>query len=126
MNKGQLPTKQLSDSNWSVFDHASHAPQLLSDSYYVYSVCVCVCVCNNTCAVVGARSVHGGFSWIIDNAPYSLSVFLVVDHLCTRVDVPNTDTPLVVTGGQLVLVVRIEEHGAGECERAAVTLKLEE
>ena len=24
MNRGQLPTKQLSDSNWGAFDHASH------------------------------------------------------------------------------------------------------
>ena len=26
MNRGELPTKQLSDSNWGAFDHASHAP----------------------------------------------------------------------------------------------------
>ena len=32
INGGQLPTKQLSDSNWGAFDHAS---QLLSDNYYV-------------------------------------------------------------------------------------------
>ena len=28
----------LSDSNWGAFNHASHAPQLLSDNYYVYVV----------------------------------------------------------------------------------------
>ena len=48
MNRGQLPTKWLSDSNWGALDHESHAPQLLSDNYYVH-VCVhmymCVCVC---------------------------------------------------------------------------------
>ena len=31
----------LSDSDCGVFDHASHAPQSLSDIYYV---CVCVSV----------------------------------------------------------------------------------
>ena len=35
VNRGQLPTKQLSDSNWGAFDHASHAPRLLSDNYYM-------------------------------------------------------------------------------------------
>ena len=35
MNRCQLP-----DSNWGAFDHASHnhAPQLLSDNYYVFKV----------------------------------------------------------------------------------------
>ena len=32
MNRGQLPEKQLSASNWGAFDHASHAPQLLADT----------------------------------------------------------------------------------------------
>ena len=33
MNRDQLPTKYLSHSNWGAFNHASHAPQLLSDNY---------------------------------------------------------------------------------------------
>ena len=40
MNRGQLPTKYLSDSNWGAFDHASHAPQLQSDNYYMRSTAV--------------------------------------------------------------------------------------
>ena len=45
MNRGQLPTKFLSASNWGGFDHASHASQLLADNYCVYisdgmSVCM--------------------------------------------------------------------------------------
>ena len=35
MSRGQLPTKQLSASNWGAFDHASHEPQLLADNYYL-------------------------------------------------------------------------------------------
>ena len=45
MNRGQLPTKYLSDSNWDAFDHASHAPQILSDN------CVCVCMCDSVTVV---------------------------------------------------------------------------
>ena len=44
-------------------------------------------------------------------------MLLVVDHLGACADVPDTDTPLIVAGGQLILVVRIEEHRAGECEK---------
>ena len=40
-------------------------------------------------------------------------MFLVVDHLSPRVDVPDTHTSFIVAGGQVVLVVRIEEHRAG-------------
>ena len=47
MNRGQLPTKYLSDSNWGAFDHASHAPQLLSDNCYYVCVYVCVTVWYN-------------------------------------------------------------------------------
>ena len=44
MKRDHGPTKKLSDSDCGAFDHASHAPQSLSDNYYVY-VCVCACVC---------------------------------------------------------------------------------
>ena len=41
--------QQKSDSDCGAFDHASHAPQSLSDNYYVsvcvykYTIYVCVC-----------------------------------------------------------------------------------
>ena len=36
MNRGELPTKLLSDSNWGALDHSSHASQLLSDKYLLF------------------------------------------------------------------------------------------
>ena len=70
---------------------------------------------NLTCAVIGARGIHGRLRWVVDDAPDPLAVLLVVDHLGPCVDIPDTDTPFVVTGGKMVLVVRIEEY------RAAIT-----
>ena len=32
------PTNKLSDSDCGAFDHASHAPQSLSDNYYIYTL----------------------------------------------------------------------------------------
>ena len=67
---------------------------------------------NFTCTVIGARGVHGRLRWVIDNTPDSLAVFLVVDHLSPCVDIPDTDTPFIVAGGKMVLVVGIEEYRA--------------
>ena len=54
MNRGQLPIKQLSASNWGAFDHASHAPQLLADNYYVYPHPIAAC----TYITLVARHTH--------------------------------------------------------------------
>ena len=45
MNRGQLPTNIISDSNWGAFDHASRAPQLLSDNYSVLRIIIIMCTC---------------------------------------------------------------------------------
>ena len=98
----------------------------MSCNYCVCGVCVCVCVWLggfHTCAVVGARSVHGGFRRVIDNTPHPLPVLLVVDHLGACADVPDTDRPLVVTGGQMILVIRIEEHTAEKVQSNSETGK---
>ena len=38
MKGGYGPTKQLQDLNWGAFDHASHAPQLRSCSYFMHTL----------------------------------------------------------------------------------------
>ena len=50
MVKGVMD-KQISfvTLNWSAFDHASCAPQLMTCNYYE---CVCVCVCMSVCVCV--------------------------------------------------------------------------
>ena len=58
---------------------------------------------------------------IIDDTPNPLHVLLEVDHLGACADVPDTDTPLAVTGGQLTLLVRKLVN----VRRYIVTLKLE-
>ena len=35
MKGGHGPTNKLSDSDCGAFDHVSHAPQSLSDNYYI-------------------------------------------------------------------------------------------
>ena len=52
-----------------------------------------------TCTVVRARGVHGWFGGVVDHTPDSLAVFLVVDHLSGRVNIPDANAALVVTGG---------------------------
>lgn len=95
-------------------------------------VCECVYVCHPhslitsslTCTVVRARGIHGGFCRVIDDAPHPAAVLLMVDDPLARVDVPETHTTLVVAGGKLVLVIRIEEHGA-TCSERKMMHKLE-
>ena len=38
MKGGHGQTNQLHDINWGALDHASHAPQLMSCSHYVYTL----------------------------------------------------------------------------------------
>ena len=65
----------------------------------VHSNVRCVSNLSVTCAVIRARGIHGWFCWVIDNAPDSLAVLLVVDHLSPGVDIPDAHTPFIVAGG---------------------------
>ena len=65
-----------------------------------------------TCVVIGARGVHGWLCYVVDDAPDPLVVLLVVDHLSPCVDIPDTDSSLIVARGKMVLVVGIEEYRA--------------
>ena len=69
---GQLPTNQLSDSNWGALDHASRAPQLLSDNcnYVRDSV---------TCVYVHARTV------MTFSMTTSIKVQYITNTLCIHV-----------------------------------------
>ena len=57
--RGSTTNKTLSDINWGAFNHAFHAPQLLSGNYisihthdlYIHGQCVFVCVCAHVCVI---------------------------------------------------------------------------
>ena len=62
MKGGHGPTKWLSKSNCGAFDHASHAPQSLSDNYYLLRHAskishLCKCTCRSVAQSTGFNSV---------------------------------------------------------------------
>ena len=69
MRGGHEPTKYLSDSDCGAFDHASHAPQSLSDNYYVY---VKMCTLNIVYMYMLFTHVHVLFVYNVHKVIFSL------------------------------------------------------
>ena len=87
MNRGQLPAKQLSDSNWDAFNHASHAPQLLSDNYYVHT-CTHILAYVHTCVHTYVRTHLRTYMCIshVHNRTHTCVCTSTRTHSCTCVD----------------------------------------